>query len=760
MAKNRITWLHLSDLHFRADVRWEQDVVLASLFRDVVRRLDGEDLAPDLVFVAGDVAFSGRAEEYRQARRFFDDLASSTGVDPRTSWFVVPGNHDVDLDRLAPTTRRLLPSLEDESGVAEILERPDSLRLFTTAQQAFFAFSEDFLGGTRGWRDDGLSHVEHLDVNGARVAVLAFNGAWSARGGKDDHAQLILGEPVVRRALASADEGRADLKIALLHHPLDWFRGFDKERIEGLLRGAGGVHFLLRGHLHDSRISREGHPGARCFELASGACCKHAAFPHGVVVTTLDLEDGSGEVHLFRYSPDGRGSWKRDNFLYEQLDGGRWSFPLPAGWELPRRGRPKPASAEAAPAAAVPVEIQTLWDRDSYRAGIDLCRLLLRISVDEASAEAEPQRTEVHHVLALDVSGSMNVAEKYPILKEAVDAYLRFVASDDLVTLILFSSQSEVLVSQELVGALRERAPRIETILDAWPHRFHSTRMHGALRAALTTITEARARGFSGVERLCCLTDGRIHDAFDCQLTLREFPPLGIQVNIFGFGRDFSTAQAESLLARNADGIVRYVEAGGSALGEYFGHMARTSQRVIMTDATLSIEVSEGVTCANVFVCRPHERHLGNFEDEAAPTVNVRLGNIELRKKYLVLVELRAWEEVRALGCARFSATTPGGRVRAERRLVPPWGEYLGSLDPLLGTIADSVASLVSTDPSTNIVALEARLKLAEIEALPTAYIEALRNQLAVLKSGGSLDDLSEDDRNYTTAAVSQVTTA
>ena len=159
-------------------------------------------------------------------------------------------------------------------------------------------------------------------------------------------------------------------------------------------------------------------------------------------------------------------------------------------------------------------------------------------------------------------------------------------------------------------------------------------------------------------------------------------------------------------------------------------------------------------------MCRPHERHVGNFEDEAAPTVHVRLGNIELRKKYLVLVELRSWEEVHTLGCARFSATTPGGRVRAERRLVPPWGEYLGSLDPLVGTIADSVASLVSTDRSTNIVALEARLKLAELEALPAAYIEALRNQLAVMKSGGSLDELSEDDRNYMRAAVSQVTRA
>jgi hypothetical protein len=258
-------------------------------------------------------------------------------------------------------------------------------------------------------------------------------------------------------------------------------------------------------------------------------------------------------------------------------------------------------------------------------------------------------------------------------------------------------------------------------------HFWHTTRPPGA-------IHEKNLRG----PRLCCLTDGRIHDAFDCQLTLREFPPLGVQVNIFGFGRDFSTAQAESLLARNADGIVRYVEAGGSALGEYFGHMARASQRVIMTDATLSIEVSEGVTCANVFVCRPHERHLGNFEDEAAPTVHVR------PRQY------RAAQEVPRPRRAAVLGGSPHARVRTllrhhARRTGPgrtATGAAMGGVprEPrsLLGTITDSVASLVSTDLSTNIVALEARLKLAEIEALPTAYIEALRNQLAVLKSGGS----------------------
>jgi len=56
-----ITWLHLSDLHFRAEKQhtWDEDVVLRALLDDV-RKQWGKGLAPDLILVSGDVAFSGQ----------------------------------------------------------------------------------------------------------------------------------------------------------------------------------------------------------------------------------------------------------------------------------------------------------------------------------------------------------------------------------------------------------------------------------------------------------------------------------------------------------------------------------------------------------------------------------------------------------------------------------------------------------------------------------------------------------------------------
>jgi len=60
---SRVTWLHLSDFHLRVKLGWSQDVVLKSLLDDIQSRYSKVD-RPDILCVTGDVAFSGKAEEY------------------------------------------------------------------------------------------------------------------------------------------------------------------------------------------------------------------------------------------------------------------------------------------------------------------------------------------------------------------------------------------------------------------------------------------------------------------------------------------------------------------------------------------------------------------------------------------------------------------------------------------------------------------------------------------------------------------------
>ena len=77
-----VTWLHISDLHWRESQVYDANIVTQALLRDLANRT--EEIAPELaridfIFVTGDIAFASLPEEYRLAQQFFTDLLQTTG---------------------------------------------------------------------------------------------------------------------------------------------------------------------------------------------------------------------------------------------------------------------------------------------------------------------------------------------------------------------------------------------------------------------------------------------------------------------------------------------------------------------------------------------------------------------------------------------------------------------------------------------------------------------------------------------------------
>lgn len=109
-----LRWIHLSDFHFDGKDPYERNTVLNALITEIRRRREQEGFQADVVFVTGDIAYSGQAKEYKAAGEFFDALLTAAGLDkPRL--FIAPGNHDVDRsagDGLARTLKSENESVE------------------------------------------------------------------------------------------------------------------------------------------------------------------------------------------------------------------------------------------------------------------------------------------------------------------------------------------------------------------------------------------------------------------------------------------------------------------------------------------------------------------------------------------------------------------------------------------------------------------------------------------------------------------------
>src|SRR5688572_32132242 len=93
MSKTTLSWLHISDIHVRESQAWSQDVVLSSLLEDIKTRYG--PTGPDLIFITGDIAFSGKPKEYEIAEEFVRKLLAAVRLSA-DRLAAVPGNHDID----------------------------------------------------------------------------------------------------------------------------------------------------------------------------------------------------------------------------------------------------------------------------------------------------------------------------------------------------------------------------------------------------------------------------------------------------------------------------------------------------------------------------------------------------------------------------------------------------------------------------------------------------------------------------------------
>jgi len=265
-----LTILHISDFHFKADFRYDQDIVLSELLKKISEMNKGE-WQPDLILCTGDIAFSGKPEEYRPARSFLDQLLKITGV-PKSRFFVVPGNHDVDWDEKSPLPQIELERDEDSDGFFESSEKlKRALRKFHGYQK----FSREYL--KRPFDENRYYFAKIVKVKGFSVGVAGLNSAWPLHRGlykKSEALKQLLGKLPLRKALDQIQD--ADLKIVMFHHPLLWLLEFEQHRIKTLLEQ--GADLVLNGHQFKSTVEIH-HVGAERKLLYIQAGPAHGAKP-------------------------------------------------------------------------------------------------------------------------------------------------------------------------------------------------------------------------------------------------------------------------------------------------------------------------------------------------------------------------------------------------------------------------------------------------------------------------------------------------
>lgn len=193
-----------------------------------------------LLLVTGDIAYSGKKNEYRSASLFFDYLVEQLGkLEYHSKVYILPGNHDVQDPR--KSTERFADSQHDLD-----IKKMASFYEFTNKYDNRFVL--------------GQPEPITFEVEGTPVSISGFNSA---------PLSTIVGDDKGFHLLRTAQCGLLDnipdsgLHIFASHHGPEWFRDNDRLSLERLL--SDSIDFAFFGHEHMGQ--------SRCVGGLSGESC-------------------------------------------------------------------------------------------------------------------------------------------------------------------------------------------------------------------------------------------------------------------------------------------------------------------------------------------------------------------------------------------------------------------------------------------------------------------------------------------------------
>jgi serine/threonine protein kinase len=421
-------------------------------------------------------------------------------------------------------------------------------------------------------------------------------------------------------------------------------------------------------------------------------------------------------------------------------------------------GAPAPTAAPARPPGGLDVRIEPCFSRTCFAADDDpAIQLLVELEVaapPPGAALLPSVRADL--VLVLDVSGSMDAPDRYPLLRRAVEELLHRMDPDDRVGIAVFSTDAEVITAP-IPGAQASRdAASLLARMDRSGLKFGgATRLGPGLARALQTL---RGAAPGAVRRVYVLTDGELHDTPVCERVLSSFRDHRVEAHVYGFGPAFDAAALKRLVSDQLGGSVKPI-CNEQDIVRTFSHIAEVNSRLVAEEGMLTLEIDAEVDAGDAWSFRPQERPLGRVRGRR---IVRELGAVESGRVYATLVELRLPPAAPGAAStpvarARFVCRSGAARVEHEQALHAPRGEVSGEPAPRVEqafAVLDALRK--GDDREAQLRAARARLELARLDDRDPGLLAALQRQIEILE-GKRPAGLGQADQQYLAADESSV---
>jgi predicted MPP superfamily phosphohydrolase len=303
--------LHLADLHCNAEDELYLREIGRALHKDVASQAVA-GLKPDIICVTGDLVNKGENSkiEYSLAESIFLKPLQDVLSVSQSSFFFVPGNHDIDRTQVSKHFEAgLAQALNNETAFREFhrnaLGNSPDMNLLKKKLDAYFEF-------VRGYKNEHVKH-ESFFYNayetargGIRIGIVGLNSAWRSSQYAEDAMRLIIGEHLVMEAAAKIAD--CDIRLCLCHHPFEMLSEWDAKPVRQTV--AKHFHVLLNGHVHDSDAAATKQLFGNLFVSTAG-CLKPQERFSSYTMIHLDLDNETITCNFRRWYSE-RGQFDQD----------------------------------------------------------------------------------------------------------------------------------------------------------------------------------------------------------------------------------------------------------------------------------------------------------------------------------------------------------------------------------------------------------------------------------------------------------------
>ncbi len=244
--------------------------------------------------------------------------------------------------------------------------------------------------------------------------------------------------------------------------------------------------------------------------------------------------------------------------------------------------------------------------------------------------EKQNSRQPLNLALVLDRSGSMK-GTKIENVRKAVNAIIEQLTEQDILSVVLFNEEVELLIPAQSVSNKAELKKKIDQITHGG-----GTMISKGFRIGLDELQSFRSE--DRINRMILLTDGQTYGDEDqcCQLA-QEAARQNIAVTALGVGDEWYEDMIDAI-AQYSSGKSDYIAQPEDILS-FFNEEVETFRDTVFQNATLTLRLSDGVVPKRVFRVTPMISNLG-FAPISEHDIILNLKELTTNVGQRILVEL------------------------------------------------------------------------------------------------------------------------